>query len=291
MIIEGFKAGLNQQNQDFRERIETFLPDPSLDYSGLSRFEEGRVIVLKNRSTQSRRFRMVHACDVVVSIEGDKGTRSVLDVALAIERPLLPLPFGDGTSALVWQEERAGICDAFQLTRSETESIERIRIANLTSKEIRSCASMVRGYLMRGFTGRCFVIMPFDNDFDPVYEEGIEPALSSCGFQPFRTDKHLAAGNVIEAIRDGLRHCYFAIAETTGDRPNVMYELGMAHAYNKPVILLRRYERNVQHPNAPFDLGSERLLIYGEDLTELRERLKTSIRMLTGKPAGAVNEQ
>ena len=60
------------------------LPDPKLDWNNLTRFEVGRVEILRNRSAQARRFRMVYSSDVVIAIEVERGTRSVLDVALAI---------------------------------------------------------------------------------------------------------------------------------------------------------------------------------------------------------------
>src|SRR5207244_1165211 len=158
--------------------------------------------LLSNRNAQSRRFRMVHSADVVISIEGETGTRSVLDVALAIERPILPLPFGNGISAKVWREERAEICEWFQISPSEAEEFERIRLADLSEAEIRALAGRVCSCLMRGFTRTCFVIMPFGKDHESVYDKAIRPALAAHGLQPVRTDKHVLTGNVIAAIRD-----------------------------------------------------------------------------------------
>jgi hypothetical protein len=125
--------------------------------------------------------------------------------------------------------------------------------------------------------------MPFHEDFDAVYEGAIVPSLKACGFIPFRTDRHVVSGNVVEKIRDGLKHCYFAIADTSGDRPNVMYELGMAHAYQKPVILLRKTVPSNEPATAPFDVSTESVLFYGDDLEDLGRRLEAGIAVISGR--------
>jgi predicted Rossmann-fold nucleotide-binding protein len=281
-IIEGFMEGLRARGIVARERIETFLPDPELDWNVLRRFELGRVQVLTNRTAQSRRFRMVQSADVVISIEGETGTRSVLDVALAIERAILPLPFGSGVSANVWHEERAEILNSFEMSERDALAWERVRLAELNEDEITALAERVRAHLLRGFTRMCFVIMPFGSDLDPVYERAICPALKAHSLQPVRTDKHVPAGNVIAAIRNGLRHCFCAIADTTGDRPNVMYELGIAHAQDKPVIMLRRSDPDGEPSIPPFDVQGESILSYSEDMNDLRRRLEAAIAGVRG---------
>ena len=283
MIIEGFLEGLAERRIEPFDRIETMLPDPKLDKNDFLRFEIGRVQVLTNRSAQARRFRMVYSSDVVIAIEGGKGTRSVLDVALAIERPALPLPFGGGVSEDIWKEEKAGICAAFQLTPEEVLQFEQMRLAKLGKAEIPALATQVCRCLLRGFTARCFVIMPFREEFDPVYENAILPALAAYRFTAFRTDRDMVSGNVVETIRDGLKHCYFAIADITGGSPNVMYELGIAHAHQKPVILLCRVNASNEVPSTPFDLSTESVVFYGDNLDDLRTRLEARISVLSGK--------
>ena len=41
---------------------------------------------------------------------------------------------------------------------------------------------------MRGFTKSCIVIMPFQEDHDPVYDRAIRPALAAHGLWAVRTD-------------------------------------------------------------------------------------------------------
>jgi hypothetical protein len=59
------------------------IPDSQWDSNKLVRFKEGRIRVLEKRSVQAQRFNMVHSADIVISIEGGRGTGSIPDVALA----------------------------------------------------------------------------------------------------------------------------------------------------------------------------------------------------------------
>jgi nucleoside 2-deoxyribosyltransferase len=283
MIIDGVLEGLHGRRIPADERIETFLPDQEKDGNKLVRFREGRIRVMHHRTPQSRRFSLVHSADVVISIEGAEGTRSVLDVALAIERPVLPLPFAGGASAQVWKDLRDEICHWFQIPQPDAAQFEQLHLADLGKSEVRLLAERVRSCLVRGFTRSCFVIMSFQKEQDRIYDSAIRPALEAHGLLPVRTDRLLAVGNIVEAIRDGLRHCYFAIADTTGDRPNVMYELGLAHADNKPVILLRRAAADGTLPPTPFDFQTESILKYTDDMDNLRQRLEAAIAVIRGK--------
>jgi hypothetical protein len=265
-----------------QDRIETVLPDLEQDRRSLFRFKEGRIRILEKRNAQARRFSIVYSADVIASLEGEQGTRSVLDLALAIERPVLPLPFGGRASADVWNEQRKAIVDTFQITPDDVKLFERIDFAKLGETELRQLAARVHACLMRGFTRSCFVIMRFHQDSDPVYDNAIQPAIATCGFQAWRTDRSVATGDVVAAIRDGISHCFFAIADTTDDRPNVMYELGFAHAIDKPVILLRRTQPEGSFPPPPFDFQTQSILPYSLDkLPDLRRRLEDTIAGLT----------
>ena len=161
------------------DRVETTLPDEALDWNKLRRFQAGRVVYLKNRTASCCCFNMVHTADVVISIEGEAGTRSVLDVGLAIERPVLPIPLAGGTSAKVWRRTTPRICRAFELTSPEAKELEQVRLTTLGQPGMRRLARKIVELVLRGFSGRCFVIMPFRRDFGPVYEDAIVPALKA----------------------------------------------------------------------------------------------------------------
>ena len=103
----------------------------------------------------------------------------------------------------------------------------------------------------------CFVAMPFLKDFRSEYDQVIKPAIERAGFQALRGDEIYSKRNVMGDVWKALRECTLVIAELSGRNPNVLYELGLAHAIGKPAILLTRKEQDV-----PFDLKGLRYLFY-----------------------------
>ena len=113
----------------------------------------------------------------------------------------------------------------------------------------------------------CFVIMPFrtktaaDRKLQTMYELAIKPAAELEGFDCVRSDEIPEAGLVTEHIVKSTYGADVVIADLTNNNPNVMYELGLAHAFAKPVIMLVQ-----EIDQTPFDLQTYRLVEYHTDL-------------------------
>ncbi len=84
--------------------------------------------------------------------------------------------------------------------------------------------------------GTCFVLMPFAKDFDLVYET-IEDALKGL-MVCTRADDLRLGKPILERILRGIATAELIIADLTGRNPNVFYELALAHARTKDVLLL-----------------------------------------------------
>ncbi|MEV7941347.1 hypothetical protein AB0O82_35135 [Kitasatospora sp. NPDC088264] len=98
----------------------------------------------------------------------------------------------------------------------------------------------------------CFVISPvgdrhagvgsparqsFERAFQ-VFEEVIHPACSVLGIEPVRVDKISPAGQFTGQVRRRLLEADLVIADVSGADPAVMYELGLRHSTDRPVIHL-----------------------------------------------------
>tara|TARA_R100000005_G_C4997717_1_gene204412 strand:+ start:2432 stop:3496 length:1065 start_codon:yes stop_codon:yes gene_type:complete len=104
----------------------------------------------------------------------------------------------------------------------------------------------------------CFVMMPFAPPIGSYYEKIYEPAIKKAGLTPVRADDDIfGTGKIIDQIWRGINNSRVLVAELTNRNPNVFYELGLAHALNKPVVLVSSNEGDV-----PFDLKHIRVIYY-----------------------------
>jgi hypothetical protein len=123
---------------------------------------------------------------------------------------------------------------------------------------------------------KCFVIMPFAEQFDPVFaivQQTVARTLPSENIEcVWLKDVH-AAGKITDDILHSIGDASFCVADITGNNPNVMWETGYAMALDKPTILIAQ-----DLAAMPFDLQVHRVLPYAIDhLNELGDRLKKSI--------------
>lgn len=107
---------------------------------------------------------------------------------------------------------------------------------------------------------RIFVVMQFGEPYDSLYKEVIQPISSTIGFKAFRGDDVFRPGVILQDIRRGIVESDVIIAEITPVNANVFYELGYAHALEKPTILLAN--RNVE--KLPFDISGYRVIFYDD---------------------------
>lgn len=98
-----------------------------------------------------------------------------------------------------------------------------------------------------------------------------------------RADEIYTPTEIIKDIWAAINNAKVIIAELTTRNPNVMYELGLSHALNKPVVMISQSTDDI-----PFDLRSLRCILY--DTTDpdwadsLRLKLTEFIRaVLSGK--------
>ncbi|MFM0005747.1 hypothetical protein PQR57_32695 [Paraburkholderia dipogonis] len=117
-----------------------------------------------------------------------------------------------------------------------------------------------------------FVISPFGEPFDTYFTHIVKPALEDCGLYAIRGDSLYRPTTIVDDIWQGIREAKLLIAELTDRNPNVFYELGLAHAISKPVILISKSIEDV-----PFDLRSIRVLVYDKDHPDWGNKLRVSL--------------
>jgi len=129
----------------------------------------------------------------------------------------------------------------------------------------------------------CFIIMPFAEKFNSVLEDAIRPSIDACKLRAVRSDDILEPGGIPDQITKGISDSLLCIADLTGLNRNVVYEVALAHAKGKPVILITQDAPD----GLPFDLRHFRIVKYtptrdGRD--RLRQSLSLSVAAVIGAP-------
>ena len=102
---------------------------------------------------------------------------------------------------------------------------------------------------------KCFIVMPFDEKGNFLYEYAIEPALMEhpiYDFEYIRADKLLTVEKIIDEITDHIEKADLLIVDISKENTNVYYELGFGHAFKKKAILLR--QSLPESPPVPFNI-------------------------------------
>jgi hypothetical protein len=155
-----------------------------------------------------------------------------------------------------------------------------------TDERLRKLAKNVK--IASGDT--CFVVMPFAKPHGDYYSQIYKPAIEKANLKSVRADSEIfGSGKVMNQIWSGINSARVLVAELTTKNANVFYELGLAHALKKPVVLVSANEEDV-----PFDLHHIRVIYY--DVTDpfwgnkLIEKVAENITSALNNPEEAIFE-
>lgn len=117
-----------------------------------------------------------------------------------------------------------------------------------------------------------FVLMPFDGEFDDIYQLGIKVACEDAGAYCERVDEQIFSESILQRIYNQISKADIIVADMTGRNANVFYEAGYAHALGKSVVLLTHEADDI-----PFDLKHFPHIVYEGSIIELKEQLERRI--------------
>ena len=114
---------------------------------------------------------------------------------------------------------------------------------------------------------------------DDVFILGIRWAADQLGAVAERSDDLEHNGGIIAEIKTANQQYDVIVGDTTGGNPNVCYEVGYAHALEKPTILICRKGEEL-----PFDLQGTNHIMYPNVLglrAPLKEKLQAALATKT----------
>ena len=121
---------------------------------------------------------------------------------------------------------------------------------------------------------RVFVIMPFQEEFFEMYE--MLKMEFSDNYEFINAGDEGNQQNILRDIIEPIYQSDIIIADLTGLNPNVMYELGIAHTFNKKTIIITKDDL----AQLPFDLKQYRAKDYSthfKRFAELIDYLKVNM--------------
>ncbi len=120
----------------------------------------------------------------------------------------------------------------------------------------------------------CFVLMPIGKShFDEYYEKIIKPTITKMNINVTRADEIYGTRPIIDDIFEAIEKSDIIIADITGNNPNVLYELGIAHALNKFTIIITKNIHDI-----PFDFHHIRIIQYEPENVNFSKKLGEDIQ-------------
>ncbi len=178
-------------------------------------------------------------------------------------------PPGDSeTSSVVESASR----QADQAMRTSLSLIRSVPIGALSHRLERNSQGSVR-------PNSVFILMSMD-PANPSLEDVVNAIKETCTtfeLQALRADDVEHQDEITDVILENIRCSEFLIADLTGERPNVYYEVGFAHALGKRPILFRRAGTPLH-----FDLSVHNVPEY-RNVTDLRQRLSRRLEAILGR--------
>ncbi|UCH97066.1 MAG: hypothetical protein JSV88_09505 [Candidatus Aminicenantes bacterium] len=223
-------------------------------------FYIGRVVLGRARSTRARRFELVSRADAVVVIEGGEGSEQIIEYSITADKVVIPIACYGGKAKELWNLYRQELMNTLKLPEGSPDLQVIEKASETPDLVVKACVNILKRLLKP----LCFVIMPFKLSHSSILWESIlKPVIDEAGFLPQRADFVHNVGQIIDDITHLLKEAHVVVADITGANPNVMYELGYAHALGKYTIIICSCDGDVQiDDKLPFDIRGMRIYQY-----------------------------
>lgn len=119
-----------------------------------------------------------------------------------------------------------------------------------------------------------FCLMPFNRNYDKLYTN-IRLICENNDIECQRSDEVVEPGFILKQILELILQSQLILAVIDGRNPNVFYEIGIAHALGKTVILLAEDTK----ANKVYDISYNRMILYSSML-DLKKKLGNALKSI-----------
>ncbi len=143
---------------------------------------------------------------------------------------------------------------------------EMLDIIEIIRRSLKDIAEDTSKIVQPGFVFILMAMLKSDPSLKDVHDT-IKRACRKCDLKASRVDDISFTGKIDEKVLGSIRCSQFIVADLTHNRPNVYYEIGYAHAFKKPTIIIAR-EGTIPH----FDIQGHNIIYY-DSFKDLESKL------------------
>jgi hypothetical protein len=238
--LEGALRAAARKSVDSRSIFEAWIPDGRLDerpdVRGVERMGDDLGVTIRTivgRTALGRRLSMVGGIDVLITVAGSRHTELMLEQAVELGVPALPIAKTGGDSKNIYESYRARIESAFApgSVRACFQHLEKHGLEGPGSVE-----SVVK-VVSSARVGRCLILQPHRENADEIlYRDVIKPAVQS-EMLAVRLKDNIGSKQIYTSFLDAISQSTTIVADITSLNENVMYEVGYAHGHGMQPLL------------------------------------------------------
>jgi len=225
--LDGTRRAAAAVPADLSSVFEAWLPDARSDDRAARRMGSDLGITvreLSGRTPMGRRLTMVSGVDVVVTFTGKAHTELVLEQAIELGVPALPIAATGGASRAVYEAYRERIEAAF--APGAVRECFRV-LGELGMHDPRSVVAVME-VIRSARLGRCLVLQPYRAAADELYTSTLRPAIEE-EMIPVRLKDTAGSQQIYASFFEAVSYSTAIIADISELNENVMYEVGYAH--------------------------------------------------------------
>lgn len=270
--LAGARRAAETLPADLSSVFEAWLPGARSDDDRGPRMSRDLGIAVRElpgRTALGRRLAMVSGVDVVVTFAGRANTALVLEQAIELGVPALPIAATGGVSRRVYKTYQDRIEAAFA-PGAVRQCFD--VLAGLGLDDPRSVAAVAE-VIRSARLGRCLVLQPYRAADEELYTSALRPAIEE-EMIAVRLKDAAGSQQIYASFFEAVSHSTAIIADISELNENVMYEVGYAHGRGLQPLLFTLDASRIQ--SLPVYLRTLNVhAVTAEDLPDLiRSHLK-----------------